>query len=154
MSPTTHQKYEETILSSGYFPLISIATHQQPKHTKTCIDNILCNSPDKIITSGTLFDNTSHHSPVFLISKIEAPTTQPTEKITIHYDYSQEIVKKFCSEVQTTLINTTIINNFDEFSEIFQSSIDKSCKLKTPKTTKRNAITNPWITPGLVKSID
>ena len=55
--------------------------------------------------------------------------------------------------MQTTIINTTI-NNFEEFSEIVKSSIDKSCKLKTPKTTKRNTVTNPWITPGLTKSIN
>ena len=29
----------------------------------------------------------------------------------------------------------------------------KCCKLTTPKTTKRNSITNPWITKGLINSV-
>ena len=155
MSPISHCNYEETILSAGYSPLISIATHKQPNHIKTCIDNIICNSPDKIITSGTLSQKISHHSPIFQISKIEAPPTQPPEKITIHYDYSHDNVQNFCSNLETTLnTNTPTINNFNEFNEIFKSSIDNSCKLETPKTTKRNSVTNPWITTGLIKSIN
>ena len=31
--------------------------------------------------------------------------------------------------------------------------MDKTCKLETPKTTKRNCINNPWITAGIIKSI-
>ena len=50
-------------------------------------------------------------------------------------------------------IRNSQINNFNEFTEIFQASVDDGCKLATPKTTKRNVITNPWITSGLIKSI-
>ena len=33
------------------------------------------------------------------------------------------------------------------------NALDKTCKLETPKTTKRNCINNPWITTGIIKSI-
>ena len=82
MSPLSHQVYEETIISHGYTPLISIATHEQPHCMKTCIDNILCNSPESIITSGTFTNKISHHSPVFQVSKVVAPT-EKADKITI-----------------------------------------------------------------------
>ena len=42
---------------------------------------------------------------------------------------------------------------FEEFSNVFHSALDKTCKLKTHKTTKRNCINNPWITTGIIKSI-
>ena len=44
--------------------------------------------------------------------------------------------------------------SFVEFNEFYQFAIDKTCKLEKPKTTKRNSITNPWITQGLVYSIN
>ena len=34
-----------------------------------------------------------------------------------------------------------------------KKALDKTCKLETPKTTKRNCINNPWITAGIIKSI-
>ena len=42
----------------------------------------------------------------------------------------------------------------ENFAQTFQGAIDSACKLSTPKTTKRNTINNPWITPGLINSID
>ena len=44
--------------------------------------------------------------------------------------------------------------NFDVFLQILHSAIDKSCRLKVPKTTKRNQINNPWFTEGLRVSIE
>lgn len=62
-------------------------------------------------------------------------------------------MNKFCSDLSIRVENSSI-NTFEEFDDIFQSSVDNTCKLSVPKTTKRNSITNPWITPGLIKSID
>ena len=35
-------KFEDDFISSGFAPLISISTHEQPGCEKTCIDNIFC----------------------------------------------------------------------------------------------------------------
>ena len=35
--------FEETVISNGYLPLISISTHHQSGCQKTCIDNIISN---------------------------------------------------------------------------------------------------------------
>ena len=59
----------------------------------------------------------------------------------------------FCTHLELSLENTKI-KTIDEFMGVFQSSIDDTCKLSVPKTTKRNAISNPWITPGLINCID
>jgi hypothetical protein len=45
-------------------------------------------------------------------------------------------------------------NNFESFLTIFQEKVDITCKLTTPRTTKRNNVTNPWITHGLINSIE
>ena len=82
---------------------------------------------------------------------------QKTDKITIYYEYSHENVSKFCADLDGSLAsayNSQLLNTFDEFLNVFQSSVDNTCKLSVPKTTKRNAITNPWITNGLINSIN
>ena len=47
----------------------------------------------------------------------------------------------------------SVTESFEKFSEIFKLSIDQSCKLAIPKTTKRNFVNNPWMTAGITKSI-
>ena len=42
-------EYEDSILTSGFAPLISIYTHERPNCKKTCIDNILTNDFEDII---------------------------------------------------------------------------------------------------------
>jgi len=151
---TPHHKYEELIITSGFTPLVSIPTHHQPGCRATCIDNILTNISEQVVVSGTIETHVSNHSAVFQITEKMAPTKKGTGKITIHYEYSNENIEKFCKILDEQVrTSQSMTNNFTEFTKIFQDSIDQGCKLATPKTTKRNAITNPWITSGLIKSI-
>ena len=155
LSCIADQEYEEMIISSGYSPLISISTHERPNCEKTCIDNILTNEVSKTIISGTIECDISHHIPIFQFSKISHRESlcADTTKRTIYYEYSQENVVSFCSNLGDRLENASI-STFDEFTENFQSSVDSTCKLDIPKVTKRNPISNPWITHGLIKSIN
>ena len=151
---TPHHKYEELIITSGFTPLVSISTHHQPGCQATCIDNILTNNSEQVVASGTIDTHVSNHSAVFQITQKLAPTKKGTGKITIHYEYSNANIEKFCNVLDEQVRNSqSVTNNFTEFTRIFQESVDQGCKLATPKTTKRNAITNPWITSGLIKSI-
>ena len=151
---SSHQKFEELVITSGFTPLISIATHQHPKCAKTCIDNIFTNNTENIAVSGTLDLNVSNHSAVFQFTNQSPPVVTSTGKITIHYKYSKENIDQFCFDLNNRLNNSgTKIENFESFTTNFQASVDAGCKLAVPKTTKRNAVTNPWITNGLIKSI-
>ena len=51
-----------------------------------------------------------------------------------------------------SLIN--YIENFTEFIRIFQDSLEATCKLETPKTTKRTFQNNPWITDSIIAAIE
>ena len=44
INTVNESEYEEIIISSGYSPLISIATYEKPNWQKTGIDNILTNN--------------------------------------------------------------------------------------------------------------
>jgi len=77
------------------------------------------------------------------------------EKTTIYYNYSNANLDRLCEEIEND-IDTFYhrCDSFESFMDLFQEKIDISCKLASPKTTKRNNITNPWITNGLINSVE
>ena len=157
LNTKSQQDFEEIVISNGYCPCISISTHQQSGCEKTCIDNIITNqAPQNIHISGKISGQTSKHSGIFQISKLPL-TSNPKKavaKIKIEYDYNRNNLQNFIDTLAEQLETTENADEcFEEFSKVFHSALDKTCKLETPKTTKRNCINNPWITAGIIKSI-
>jgi hypothetical protein len=147
---TMLDKFEELILTSTLSPLISIYTHDRHNCNKSCIDNILSNNQDNVTTSGVITDRISHHLPIFQISLHSLTKTSP-QKTTQFYDYSDSNVDQFYSKLSRNLINDN--TDFSQFLKTFQSTLDETCKLQTPKHTKRNHNNNPWITTSIIESI-
>ena len=65
--------FEESFISHGFFPSISIATHVKPNCRISCLDNILTNNPDLVLSSCTI--NSDITSPVNYFNN---PTTMFT----------------------------------------------------------------------------
>ena len=147
------QKYEDILFSNGFFPLISLATHEKPGCKASCIDNILSNDLDSIIATGTLKDHITHHSPIFQIFSRNLDSTKTDPKYKQYYDYCQSNVDKFLNVLGDEL-DKSEIPDFTKFHEIYKECIDKTCKLEVPKCSKRTTQNNPWITPGLIVSIN
>ena len=147
------QKYEDILFSNGFFPLISLATHEKPGCKASCIDNILTNDVDSVVATGTLKDHITHHSPIFQVFSRNLESTKNIQKFKQYYDYCQSNVDQFLNVLEDEL-NTNTVGNFTEFHDIYKQCIDKTCKLETPKCSKRTAQNNPWITPGLIVSIN
>ena len=151
--------FEEVIYSHGFTPTISIPTHQMPHCSKTCIDNIHTNDIDSSTISGVIQDSASHHQPIFCLQLMNSDASpeqnKSPEKTTIYYNYSNANLDKLCEEIETD-IDTFYhrCDSFESFMNLFQEKIDMTCKLASPKTTKRNNITNPWITNGLINSVE
>ena len=150
--------FEETVISNGYLPLISISTHHQSGCQKTCIDNIISNQPvGNILAFGTIAGQTSKHVGIFQISDLNSSEIikSTDKKIKIEYDYNIENLQSFVTILSQNLEEPESVSSesFEKFSEIFKLSIDQSCKLAIPKTTKRNFVNNPWMTAGITKSI-
>ena len=146
------QHYEEILFSKGFFPLISLATHEKPGCNESCIDNLITNDVESIIAAGVLRDRISHHSPIFQIFNRSVESTRNNLKYKQYYDYCQSNVNNFLEKLEHDLDNS-VIENFTTFHNIYKDCIDKTCKLETPKCSKRTAQNNPWITPGLTVSI-
>ena len=150
--------FQEILYSNGLTPTISLPTHQMPGCAKTCIDNIHTNIMNDTTKSGVVIDNFSHHRLIFLLREITEPTDRASskiEKITIHYDYNTSNLEKLCTEIEKDIDHFFhCCDSFESFLAIYQAKIDATCKLLTPRTTKRNSITNPWITRGLINSVE
>ena len=143
-----HSKYEELVLTNGFYPSISTITHCKPGCRETCIDNIFINSPDLLVTSGTVEESISHHKPIFQISKaVINSKNSDANDVPQYYEFSNANIEKLCSELQNSpQIQTLSINSFSEFLDIFNEKVDMTCKLKQPKFSKRNTKNNSWIT--------
>ncbi|KAL5255206.1 hypothetical protein ACHWQZ_G014595 [Mnemiopsis leidyi] len=91
--------------------------------------------------------------PIFEFSNIffEKPVK---EKHVKYYDYSNRNLQSFAQKLCTDLAGHQISNNFSCFVEIFNKALDDTCKLETPKVTKRTKIANPWITDSIISAVD
>ena len=159
MNSESEQQFEEVIYSNGFTPVISIPTHQMPHCAKTCIDNIHTNDIDFTIVSGVISEKISHHNGIFMLKKltlgVDTGKNIPPDKLTIHYNYSNANLEKLCDEIENDIDRFFhYCESFESFLALLQEKIDKTCKLLTPKTSKRNFIINPWITEGLINSIE
>ena len=147
------QELENKMLSTGFFPLISIPTHEKPGCKPSCIDNIFTNNTENTLASGILKLNISHHHAVFHISTCLTNQTEHSEtKHTQYYDYCNSNVETFLISINEEL-HVRTPENFSNFCTVFHEQIDKAFKLERPKSSKRTALNNPWITTGLITSI-
>ena len=147
--------FENLVFGLGLVPLISINTHHKPGCNKTCIDNILTNDLENVVCSGTLTTCISHHQAVFNIFKspITTCTNSDSQKLFQYYDYNNRNVDQFVKELESKLSKEPP-DNFSHFFSVFNSELDNACKLSQPKFSKRTAKSNPWITQGLIASIE
>ena len=149
------RNFEDIILTSKFSPLISTYTHFKPNCRKTLIDNILTNTPESIIASGTIHESVSHHHPVFYVGNYSTQCNADEIRATpTYYDFSNENIAKFVTEIGVELesINDSSLT-FSKFFDQFNTTLDKACKLDKPKFSKRNNKVNPWITNGIINSV-
>ena len=146
-------QFEDLILSRGFCPAISKPTHQRINCRPTCIDNILTNDIDKVILSGTISDSIGEHMPVFEFSNIFFKKPVKEEHVK-YYDYSNRNLETFAQKLQNDLTEHQASNNFSCFVDIFKKALDDTCKLETPKVTKRTKIVNPWITDSIISAVE
>ena len=148
------KSFEETYMCKGFTPNISIDTHNKPNCRRSCIDNIFTKNIESVIKSGTVRTDISHHRSLFAIFAMEHLDQQPKDenRVTISYSYSEGNLKELNSMLCSDL-KLMAPSSFAEFQNIINNCIEKTCKLKNVKTTKRNRQNNPWISMGLINSI-
>ena len=146
--------FEDAFLNNGYAPVISVATHERPNCKSSCIDNILTNDIENVTLSGTVSDKIGDHLPIFELTKIMQIGNEKLEKQTQYYNFSNANVNKFVEQLGTKISNLKPSTNFSDFTDLYDSTLDDTCKLDKPKLTKRTYKNNPWITESIVTAVD
>lgn len=146
--------FETATAGLGLVPVISTYTHEKPGCKQSCIDNILTNDIDSTVCSGTIDTCISHHKAIFhIFNSPLCNNVTPKQKYIQYYDYCSSNVTTF-TEALISEFNASPPEDFNTFNSVFNEQLDNAFKLEQPKCSKRNLKNNPWITSGLIASIN
>ena len=128
----------------------------------SCIDNVFVSNIDNVIGSGILSETkVSHHYPTvcFYDFPTELDNNDDDVNPLPHYDYCESNIILFNDKLiqKLALDNYSADENgFSDFTQSIQETIEECFKMDPKNTLKsrRNRLANPWITNGLIKSIN
>ena len=153
---TDSQNFESLIYGNNMTPLISLATHFKPGSNPSLIDNVLTNSVDNLKVAGVFESGVSHHRPIFCFVDDEVPKSEKIDSNKPRYDYCETNLNNFEKEIEE-MSNKDIDyseKNFDSFVNEIKNKIEENFKVTSTRTSKRNIFSNPWITPGIINSVN
>ena len=126
-------------------------------YSATLIDNIFTNNLSQNVLNGVVLNDLSDHLPVFAYFSGQTPTRDQDNKA-FTGRFIDENLRKFNENVSNTNWssfldedpNMTYNNFIDEYSRIYNPCFP----LKAIKGKLLNNRSSPWISPGLLKSIN
>ena len=153
---TPTQEFIDTLFPHSFIPLISNPT-RLTSYSATLIDNIFTNNLSQNVLNGIVLNDLSDHLPVFAYFSGKTLTRDGENKVFIR-KITDENLRKFNENVSNTNWASFLdedpnmaYNNFiDEYSRVYNACFP----LKTIKGKLLNNCSSPWITPGLLKSIN
>ena len=159
-----NNEYESMFYSHGYIPTISLHTHEKPGCEPSCIDNIFINSWDAVLQTGVLCNRVSAHFPIFCTLNIEHSSAIKGNRAT-RYDTCSSNMDVFIEKLSNSaVLHTDIIcghdrvaieDEFESFATNISNLVDECFIVpQTAQTSKRNKFVNPWITPGIIASVN
>ena len=153
------EDFEQLIFNKkNLIPTISIATHERPGCKASLIDKIIINSTDKLLLSGVLKSRVSHHFLIFNIFECSSHSNANPEKRCPKYDFCETNVNKFVFETEISNHGPNYDyheHNFNGFVSFLQGKINDNFLVDENKysNSKRNRLFNPWITNGIIASV-
>ena len=153
---TPTQEFIDTLFSLAFIPLISNPT-RLTSYSVTLIDNIFTNNLSQNVLNGVVLNDLSDHLPVFAYFSGKTLTRDGENKVFIR-KITDENLRKFNENVSNTNWASFLdedpnmaYNNFiDEYSRVYNACFP----LKVIKGKLLNNCSSPWITPGLLRSIN
>ena len=151
------QEFVDSLFSHAFIPLISNPT-RLTSHPATLIDNIFTNSVSRNIFSGIVLNDLSDHFPVFAYFRDDNISHSKAKKLfkrsfsdTNLHNFNESLSNIDWSKLLNQKDPNESYNGFiNEYSKLFQSCFP----LKAIKGKNMNKFRSPWLTPGLLKSIN
>ena len=158
-----YNEFFEMCLSYGLLPNITLPT-RITKNTATLIDQIYSKFDKKINDNnfaGIIDSKLSDHFPIFLLIPLENDTKIDNSKKIIIQNNSIDDLNNFKStlnQVNWSAVvdyesSNSINAKYDNFINKFISIQNECLPNKVVKFNKHKHAINPWITPGLIRSI-
>ena len=122
------------------------------------IDNIFSNAINREIIRGNIIDKISDHMPNFIIIQ-DYKKSELREKY-YKRDYSKFDQDKFNNDLQhdntlQSIIEGDDVNtSYNSFHAHLQNTIDKHAPIKSLSKKETELKINPWLTKGILKSIN
>ena len=153
---TPTQEFIDTLFSLAFIPLISNPT-RLVSYSVTLIDNIFTNNLSQNVLNGVVLNDLSDHLPVSAYFSGKTLTRDGENKVFM-CKITGENLSKFNKNVSNTNWasfldedpNMAYNNNIDKYSRVYNACFP----LKVIKGKLLNNCSSPWITPGLLKSIN
>ena len=155
--PPTRNFYD-LLLCHGLTPTITKPT-RVTEFSATLIDHIHINTMRYPYTSTIFYDDISDHYPILIELCIkEAPVHSSLNKM--YRSYDAKSINKFCNQIAThswsTLIELCETETdssvlYDCFFNDFFFVYDEAFPLKMRQETQSQLLSNPWMTPNLIK---
>ena len=152
------RNYFEGILSSGFLPTITLPTRLSVN--STLIDNIFLNKQEHLNFAGILDCEISDRQ-MTLINANLMPPTEKNKYVTI-YSHNDESISKFRNDIIDKRIfnrlNKDLHSNLNANYDLLESEIVHSMNshlgIKIVKFNKKKHKRDPWITYGILKSVN
>ena len=139
--------------SFGFLPTISKATRVS-NSSVTLIDNIFCNDISVINESGVIKTDFSDHFSIFssLNLKSQNKSTTRETKVSFDYNYTNNLKQFLIDDLQDFQNEDNPDNACSILLNSYKKGITKFSKVR--HVTRKNSAIQPWITSGLLKSIN
>jgi len=153
--------YYETIISSGFFPKITLPTRLSQR-SGTLIDNILSNITKHTInsTGGIIHTSISDHFPIFVTMDETPPMVEKPKYVTLENKSDEDMNNFKNASLFTNLygklnkdLTTDPNKNYDILEQTIIEAKNKYLPVKTIRYNKYKHKKCEWITTGILISI-
>ena len=151
------KSFLDCLNSYGFFPTISVPSRisNSPPYSQTLIDNIFTNALDTIKHSCASCVGIADHQTVICTSDLlrsHPPQGMPhVSTPRFSYNRIEELKENIAHKLTDFHIDEDVEQNVKNFSELIQKEIGR---LSTSHLSRRFTPIQPWITPGLLRSIN
>ena len=144
--------YLDMLFSFGFMPLITKAT-RITHHSKTLMDHIYTNAPEKIINTGVCLADISDHLPCFCTSASKVPTVNQQKIFRDFSNFNKELYTEDLNKIDFMSLISSDANESMNNINTMQDLTDKYVPLKKTSNSKKKQLKKPWISNCILISI-